>query len=173
MSLQYYLYISDAKIDMLLQQIDPGFARKRVSEVGVSLKFISAKRTVEDPGSEGVAGMERVVRYVDDFCDVGTVDEPGQYVRGRLPMRWGPLGTSYVVYFAGGTERTTVGLGGSSGHVLSAAEKDSGTFAPSTVPGIIQGLPPALGEDGGAPVAAGALAAPPLATPQLPGAAPE
>jgi hypothetical protein len=52
MSLQYCLYISDAKIDMLLQQIDPGFARKRVSEVGVSPKFISAKRTVEDPGSE-------------------------------------------------------------------------------------------------------------------------
>lgn len=82
MSLRYYLYISDTKVDMLLQQVDPGFARKRSTEVGVSLKFVSAKRTVEASASDRVARLERVVRHVDDFCDVGTVDEPGQYFRG-------------------------------------------------------------------------------------------
>jgi hypothetical protein len=46
-SLRYYVYISDAKVDMLLPQVDPGFARKWATEVGVSLPFVSAKRQVE------------------------------------------------------------------------------------------------------------------------------
>lgn len=154
MSLRYYVYISDSKVDMLLQQVDPGFARKRATEVGVSLKFVSAKRKVEAPVSDRVARLERVVRHLDDFCDVGTVDKPGQYVRGRLPMRWGPLasGQAYLVYFGGSTEHTIVGLGGASGHVLgasaSAPAEQGQVFAPSTMPGLLAGLAAAVTADG-------------------------
>ena len=45
MSLSYYVYISDSKVDMLLPQIDPGFGAKRQTEVGVNLSVLSAKRT--------------------------------------------------------------------------------------------------------------------------------
>ena len=97
------------------------------------------------------------------FGDVGTVDAPGQYVRGRLPMRWGPLplGPSPLVYFGGRTERTIVGLGGASGHVLGAPVPTQGAapaeqelpFAPSTAPGLLAGLTAAVTADGadGAP----------------------
>ncbi len=163
MALRYYVYISDAKVDMLLPQVDAGFTRRRATEVGISLKFVSARRSVESAASDRVARLERVVRHLDDFGDVGTVDAPGQYVRGRLPMRWGPLplGPSPLVYFGGRTERPIVGLGGASGHVLGAPVPTQGAapaeqelpFAPSTAPGLLAGLTAAVTADGadGAP----------------------
>lgn len=150
MALRYYVYISDSKVDMLLEQVDPAFARKRSSEVGMSLKVVSAKRKVETPASERVARLERVVRDLDDHYDVGTVDDPGQYFRGRLKLRWGSLDNAPVVYFSGSTERTVVGLGGATGHVVGTkgpAEQADVVFAPSSMPGLVAGLDKALADN--------------------------
>lgn len=145
MSLRYYVYISDSKVEMMLPQIDPGFGRASESEVGFDLKLASAKRKV-GATSNRVARLERVVRYLDDFADVGTVDEPGQYFRGRMPMRWGPVMSS-LVYFGGATERTVVGLGGAAGH-LHGEKGVADPFAPSSLPGIVEGLRGVLAADG-------------------------
>jgi hypothetical protein len=144
-SLRYYLYISDAKVEMMLPQIDPGFDRVSESEIGFDVKVASAKRKVGTTFNR-VARLERVVRYLDDFADVGTVDEPGQYFRGRMPMRWGSV-TSSLVYFGGATERTVVGLGGAAGH-LHGERGGSDAFAPSSLPGIVEGLRGVLAADG-------------------------
>ncbi len=122
MSVRYYLYISDAKINMMLPQIDASWSRKRVTEFGVDLKVASAKRSVEDAGAGGdrIARLERVVRHLEDHGDLGDVDEPGQYVHGVLPMQWGTLSNADGVYFGGRSERTIVGLGGSTAHLLGA-----------------------------------------------------
>lgn len=163
MSLRYYVYISDAKVDMLLPQVDAGFSRRRTTEVGFGLKFVNARRSVEAVASDRVARLERVVRHLDDFGDVGTVDEPGQYFRGRLPMHWGPLspGGTPLVYFGGHAERTIVGLGGARAHVLgtpaSASAEQDQAFAPSTMPGMLAGLA-AVGTPGEEAVPPGALA---------------
>jgi hypothetical protein len=138
LSLRYYVYISSSKIDMLLPQVDPGFAGKRSTELGVNLKLVTGKRKVESDANR-ITQLERVVRYIDDFCDVGTIDEPGQYFRGRLAMRMRQA--QDFVYFAGATEDTVVGLGGSSGHVIGgAAPKDDAVFSPSMLPGMVAGL---------------------------------
>jgi hypothetical protein len=44
---------------------------------------------------------------------IGSIDEPGSYFAGDLPMRWGPYGSTKLLYFGGRTETTTFGLGGS------------------------------------------------------------
>ncbi|MER5756074.1 SAVMC3_10250 family protein [Streptomyces sp. NPDC002088] len=119
MSFRYYLYVSDAKVDMLLSQIAPGWARKRVTEVNFDLKMVGAKRTVEAAGADRFARLERVMRHLEDHGDLGDVDEPGQYVHGVLPMQWGAIGDGGTVYFGGRGERTIVGLGGSTAHVVS------------------------------------------------------
>lgn len=87
MSFRYYLYISDAKVDMLLSQIDPGYHRKRATEFSVNLTFVGAKRSVDSPAADQVARLDRVTRYLDDHADVGSVDAPGQFFRGLLPMQ--------------------------------------------------------------------------------------
>jgi hypothetical protein len=175
MSLHYYLYISDIKVDMLLSQIDAGFDRKRATEIGADLKFVSVKHSVESATADRVTRLERVLRYLDGSGDVGTVDVPGPYFRGRLPMRWGSpaAGRASLVYFGGRTERTIVGLGGASGHVLGApaAALTTGTdqvFAPSTMPGLISGLATAIAGDSDA-VPPDALASVYLANRQLRG----
>lgn len=138
MSLRYYVYISDSKVDMLLPQVDPAFAGKRSTELGINLKVVTGKRKVESD-ADRIARLERVVRHIDDFCDVGTIDEPGQYFRGRLAMRWREAAGG-VTYFAGATEDTVVGLGGSSHHIIGGAPEKDRTFAPSMLPGLMPAM---------------------------------
>lgn len=153
MSVRYYLYISDAKVDMLLTQIDSGFDRKRSVEWSIGAKMFGAKRTVEAAPSSRITRLERVVRHLDDFADVGSVDQPGQFFRGVLPVQWGNVpaeGGATLVFFGGRTEHTIVGLGGSSTHIVGAtAATPAGstspaeqglTLAASVLPMLLSGL---------------------------------
>lgn len=144
MSFSYYVYVSDSKIDMLLPQIDPGFGAKRKAELGVSLKVLTAKRTVETPANDRIARLETVVRHLRDHGDLGSVDEPGQFFWGLLPMRWGPFpadGESPLVFFGGRTERTVVGLGGSLRHVLGTVpDATAHSVGRSMMPSLLDGL---------------------------------
>ena len=145
MTLRYYVYISDSKVDMLLPQVDPGFAGKRSTELGINLKLVTGKHKREsDP--DRIARLERVVRHIDDFCDVGTIDEPGQYFRGRLTMRMRQ--SEGLVYLTGATEDTVVGLGGSNGHIIGgAAPKELPGFPRSLLPGMVEGLTAMAADD--------------------------
>ncbi|MER5702847.1 SAVMC3_10250 family protein [Micromonospora sp. NPDC002296] len=153
MAFRYYLYISDTKIDMLLSQIDPGHHRRRAAEFSVNLPFVGAKRTVEAPAADLVNRLERVTRYLDDHGDVGSVDAPGQFFRGLLPMQWGVVPTtdgSPLVHFGGRSEHTIVGLGGSAVHVIGAsppAEPAPHALAPSMMPALLAGLVDGDGAD--------------------------
>ena len=150
MSFRYYLYISDSKIDMLLAQIDPGLTRKRTAELSLNLKIFGAKRGVEQPaGADRIARLERVVRHLQDFGDLGSVDRPGQFFGGLLPMRWGPFYGTSLVYFGGDTGRGTVGLGGSARHVMGGSGSHDGQeLARSVTPRLLDGLTadPEIGE---------------------------
>jgi hypothetical protein len=143
----YYLYISDAKVDMLIQQIDPTIMSKRTSELAVNLRIFAAKRGKEVPnGAARTARVERVVRHLLDHGDMGSVDAPGQYFYGILPVQWGPLlgsdGLS-LVYFGGRTEKTILGLGGSRAHLIGAAATPSDRdplVARSHLPSLLSGI---------------------------------
>lgn len=125
--MKFYLYISDAKIDMLLPQI-PHEAKKKVAiEFGIDLKVLTAKRTSEQESEQDrYSRLETVVSYIREFGNVGTVDDPDEYIDDTMPMRWGPMaGGPYgvsedasMVYFAGATGKTVVGIGGSVHHVI-------------------------------------------------------
>ncbi|MFE9695137.1 DUF7019 family protein [Micromonospora sp. NPDC005806] len=143
MSFRYYLYISDSKVDMLLQQIDPALTRRRNTEIKVDLKIFGASRGAELPGADRVARLERVVRCLQDHGDLGSVDEPGQFFWGLLPLRWGPVkGDLALIYFGGCSERTWVGLGGSRAHVVGAVPgTESGpALTGSHMPSMLAGL---------------------------------
>lgn len=151
MSFRYYLYVSDVKVDMLLSQLYPSFQDRRTSEWSLNFKIFGAKRGRETAvGDNRFARLETVVRYLEDHGDVGSVDEPGQFFRGLLPMKWGPLKESKEpqgFYFCGHTDRTILGLVGSTDHVIGA-----GSSRPSDRPSALLGyaVPPlteALGND--------------------------
>jgi hypothetical protein len=135
MSIRYYLYISDTKVDMLLPQIDPALLRRRTSGWGGDGKVIQWRRE-EVRERERIAALERVVRHLQDHGDVGAVDEPGQFFWGILPMRWDLMRNSAgggMVYFGGRTGRTVVGLGGSPRHLLQPAVDRSEELVPASL----------------------------------------
>lgn len=144
MSFRYYLYVSDSKVDMLLSQIDPALTRKRTTELSVNLSVLGGKHATESAASgERTKRLDRVVRYLEDHGDLGSVDEPGQFFWGLLPMRWGPFPTDptlSLVYFSGATERTVVGLGGSGHHVLGSPPPSGQVMSRSQTPSLLAGL---------------------------------
>lgn len=149
MSFRYYLYISDSKIDMLLPQIDPAFQSKRGSEIGVKLSVLSLKRTAEHTVDDRTARLERVVRFLQDHGDLGSVDEPGQFFWGMLPMQWGRFPDSPSLVFAGGqADRTVIGLGGSGRHLVgSVPEVERQNASWSQLPPMLDGLSSDLEDD--------------------------
>lgn len=142
LSFRYYLYISDSKVDMLLAQMDPAFTRKRTTEVSLNLTVLGGKRASEAlAGGERTARLQRVVRYLEEHGDLGTVEEPGQFFWGLMPLRWGPFPTEpTLAYFGGATGRTVVGLGGSGAHFLGAAPAAGDAIPRSLTPSLLAGL---------------------------------
>jgi hypothetical protein len=132
-SLRYFLYVSDSKLDMLYEQIDPAMRRRISAEVKVDLKLASVTlRQADQPAATRMAKLRVVERYIDTHCQVGDVSAPGPaFFRGRLQMQWGwltpterPDRPSPVVLFRGTAGNDFVLLGGSRGHVLGQHVED-------------------------------------------------
>jgi hypothetical protein len=130
-TLKYYVYISDAKVDMLYPQIPKGRLRRLASELSINLKLLAAEisTTVKNDQSQETrySKLRLIVKYIEKEAHVGTVDHPGTYFKGTLFMHWGRLENSDTVYFTGTSVdlsnprspfSTTLGLGGSLRHVI-------------------------------------------------------
>jgi hypothetical protein len=146
--MKYYLYISDAKVDMLYPQI-PHDSKSRVStELGFDVKFAKASRKVEKESEDNrYTRLEAVVQFIEDSGALGSLDNPGEYVRATLPMRFAPWGrkgkvqdryggsvsraSAQFVCFVGKSASHYILLWGSWKHVLGNTE-GAGEFALST-----------------------------------------
>jgi hypothetical protein len=114
--LKYYLYISNSKLEMLYQQVASSGKGKKSVEWGVDLKavkFIRKGEAEDKPDRDDK--LKLVLQALDDAELVGTIEEPKEYVKGILPMRWGllrdwgrPTEEPPLVYFGGRTETTGV-----------------------------------------------------------------
>lgn len=139
--MNYYYYISDAKVDMLLAQIEDAKAKKITSEIGFDFKVISAKRITESAAdNERIARLEVVTSFIRKYGNLGTVTEPDEYIEDTLPMVMVPIGVSpQVIYFTGQDDKTIVGMGGSMKHLIGAGVEASQliTAATSSLPTMI------------------------------------
>jgi hypothetical protein len=91
--LKNYLYVSDSKVDMLYAQIPAPLRDKIAVELKIDLRLFSASVRPIEQTETRYSKLRLVTRYLEWHLPMGTVDEPGTYFRGRLPMRWGPLGS--------------------------------------------------------------------------------
>ncbi|MFB7507802.1 DUF7019 family protein [Streptomyces broussonetiae] len=160
MSFRHYLYVSDAKVDMLLSRIAPESALMGTAGTSPDPTAVEAGRHVHDGAADRFARLQRVLRHLGDRGDLGEVDGPAPYVHGVLPMQWGPVGDGDTVYFGGYSDRTIVGLGGSTGHVLSAARAETQPAhrpAGSLMPALLHQLAELAAEDTVGPDALGTV----------------
>jgi hypothetical protein len=132
-TMKFYLYVSDAKLDMLYAQIPPTLRSRFAKELKIDLKVVSASFT-EATKEDGRYGKVEVVRrYLDDHLPIGTVSNPQAYFAGTIPMRWGAVtgaAPGEMVIFGGEWADITVGLAGSRHHIV--GYRGEGMVTPGT-----------------------------------------
>jgi hypothetical protein len=85
--MKYYLYISDAKIDMLLPQIPHEAKKKIATEFGFDLKIFKASHKSEEEIEDNrISRLEAVVAFLREYGNVGSVDEPDEFFDGDQEM---------------------------------------------------------------------------------------
>jgi hypothetical protein len=122
--MRYYIYISDAKVDMLFPQVPHDIKKKVALEFKMDLKLLSAARKTETETEDNrIARLETVADFIRQYGRVGSVDQPDEYIDDSMMLKWGDYAPNWdekspVVYYGGETDRTIVGLGGSSKHII-------------------------------------------------------
>lgn len=130
--MKYYLYISDAKVDMLLPQVPHNIDKKIGMEVGFDFKLFSAKRKVEsETERDRVTRLEKVLSFIEEFGNVGSMEAPDDYISDTVPMKFGPIAQPSetfggISYFLAQSEATTLGLFGSAIHMIGSTGGESG-----------------------------------------------
>lgn len=158
---KFYMYISDAKVEMLLPQIPHELKKKVANEFKLSFKIFEIGHKPEGESEDSrSARLQSVVEYLRSGNQVGSVDQPSEYIEGTLPMKWGPyllLSPNFqaadpnadrarrptdFVLFGGATEKTFCGLVGSARHLVgSVASKDGAEdYAGSAMPAALHYL---------------------------------
>lgn len=118
--MEYYVYVSDAKLEMLYEQIPTRLRDRLATELKIDLKLLSTAFSEQPSGKSKYAKLKLVTDFITKNKQVGTIDNPLSYFAGTLEMSWGPYGTGdeQIVYFGGSTNKTIIGLGGSLKHVI-------------------------------------------------------
>lgn len=144
---KYFIYISEAKIDILYSQIPKSLLENFAIELSIDLKplgaGVSATVKQNQPEETRFSKLRLVRAYIEKHLRAGWVDAPEAYFTGSLPMRWGlyPEAAPRLVYFGGFTNSTILGLGGSPQHVLGnrgATSMDG--LSPSILPALLSAL---------------------------------
>jgi hypothetical protein len=123
--MKYYLYISDAKVDMLLPQISDAGKKKISTKFGIDLKVLQASRTSEFTANDGrIARLEAVTSFIREFGNLGNADKSDEYIEDSLPMYTTFMShrdiSGRVVYFSADHGNNFVALGGSEHHLIGA-----------------------------------------------------
>lgn len=121
--MKYYLYISDAKVDMLYPQIPKTILEQIVGDLhldieipGIHLMLTTKKE--QSPESR-YAKVKIVSTFIEEHYRVGSIDNPGKsWFAGKMLMSWSPVTDSEAVFFGGRTKNSYVGLGGSLKHII-------------------------------------------------------
>ena len=136
--MEYYIYVSDTKINMLYEQIPTRLRDKLATELKIDLKLFSTTFSEQPTDKTRFAKCKLVSDYIEKHKPVGTIDSPEMYFKGEINMRWGPygFGDEQIVYFGGGTKHTVLGLGGSINHII-GNQGDSKIHSRSITPYLV------------------------------------
>src|SRR4051794_34822239 len=101
--MRYYVYVSDAKLDMLAPQIPAKIRNSIAAELKLDLKLLSLTMKSKDSEETRYSKLSLVTEYLRKHEDVGSVDDPHPFFAGSLTMVWGAIGDGRGVYFGAAT----------------------------------------------------------------------
>jgi len=118
--MRYYVYVSDAKLDMMYEQIPAKLSARLAGELKVDLKVVSLTVRTNSPAETRDGRVRLVEEYIDRNYEVGWVTDPTQWFRGELSLRTGvfrPMDADDgLIYFGCVEDDLLVGLVGSARH---------------------------------------------------------
>ncbi|HYT46447.1 MAG TPA: SAVMC3_10250 family protein [Methylomirabilota bacterium] len=86
--MKYYIYISDTKVDMLYPQIPKPVLKRIASSLSIDLKLLGAELSVGIKNNQvdetRYAKVRIVSEYIEKHLDVGSIDAPSTYFKGKL-----------------------------------------------------------------------------------------
>lgn len=133
--LRYLVYLSETKIDMLLDQIPDRVRRELAIELKVDLKLLSwkmARESAELPGKTRISKMALVERHLEENHMVGGPTATRGYFRAQADMDWILLEDG-VVLFAGQIGSNLVFLGGSASNLIGGGHLAQGLGSHASV----------------------------------------
>jgi hypothetical protein len=93
--MKFYIYVSDAKLDMLFAQMPMPISKRIAADLSIDLKVVSVSLTHTPSDASRYSKLKVVTKYIEENEKVGSVGSPRAYFKGVLPMRWGPYGGNY------------------------------------------------------------------------------
>ena len=145
--MDYYLYISDSKVDMLFSQIPQKTKSKITSEFGVNTGLVKAAVKSERdiaPSASSIARLQAVTKHIRQSEKIGTINDPASWIEDTQYARIIFLRSNKnIVFFVGKTSsENRFALGGSAAHIFSGpGPKPEGvTIGWSFLPYLLQGL---------------------------------
>ena len=143
--MEYYLYISDSKVDMLLPQVPEKTRAKLAAEFGVNVGVLEAKfKSERDTGTPDnrVARLQAVINHIRPSLEVGSVEQPGKWIEDVQDARSIYLADNKQIIFFIGKSRAGArfGLGGSAAHLVSRGKGEKVEIGWSFLPDLLFNL---------------------------------
>jgi hypothetical protein len=96
--MQYYVYFSDAKVEMLASQLqsDQPTRTETAKQVGVKSVLSFEHKSVREAPNK-YKKLEVILDWIRANADLGSIDVPGAYIEDEAPINWGifHIGTSH------------------------------------------------------------------------------
>lgn len=121
--MEYFIYISDAKVDMLYSQIPRNIIAGLTSEIKFDFKIFGVTFSEKERTEEGERynRLQAVLKYLQKQGEIGSIDEDSPYIQGDLTVQWG-IWDGFVFFF-GIIANHTIALCGSTSHLLNYVEE--------------------------------------------------
>lgn len=118
--MRYYSYVSDAKLDMLYDQIPSRLLSRIVAELKLDIKVVSVSIRERQTDATRYGKLDVVESYIERNFDVGTVSNPAPWFKGQLNLRSGIYGNEPdgLLYFSGVQGDVLLALIGSAHHLI-------------------------------------------------------
>ena len=115
-----YIYISDAKVDVLYPQITSKLGSSSSVENKIDLKFYS-RSTKTDIDENRITKLETVCQFIEQYGNLGTITDPSEYIFGTISMEMLVVERADFVFWGSRSTDAVIGLGGSAKHLIGNA----------------------------------------------------
>lgn len=114
---RYYVYASDAKIDMLYSQIPPKLLNQFVGELKLDIKLLAVSLRHRETDETLFSKLKVVERYLYKHEEVGSTVSPTKWFFDQIPLHSGMF-ANQMVFFSGLQDGIQLVLIGSPHHMI-------------------------------------------------------